>query len=208
MSEKVLFVDDESNVLSAFRRSFRGTFQVETASNAVEALAKVMQGDTFAVVVSDLNMPGVDGLQLLREFQKRSSTTVRLMLTGNADVSAAMAAVDQGEIHRYLTKPCTQARLSAAINEGIDVFRRKRLARQRPTHQPPSNANPNTPYHLFLADLKPGDVLAVSAVNSHGAVLVSGGETLTKDILARLRAHGRGGTFIQQPIAVYRAATS
>jgi|GEM_PF-4862154 len=202
MTDRVLFVDDESNVLSAFRRSFRGTFDMDTVSNAVDAMARVVGGERYAVVVSDLNMPGVNGIQLLREFQKRAPSTVRMMLTGNADVSAATAAVEMGEIHRYLTKPCSAERLARAVREAIDHHRVSTL-----TVAPKPATAPPGAYEVHLADMKIGDILAAPVFSSDGTLLLNGGERITRDILDRLGNHHRLKP-LRQPFHVFRVVMS
>jgi response regulator RpfG family c-di-GMP phosphodiesterase len=103
---KVLFVDDEQNILDTYRVSLRKRFSVDTALGSQEGLEKLSSAGPYAVVVSDLKMPGMDGIKFLRRVQEVSSDTVRVMLTGHADMEAAIAAVNDGAVFRFLTKPC------------------------------------------------------------------------------------------------------
>jgi response regulator RpfG family c-di-GMP phosphodiesterase len=80
---------------------------------------KIKAEGPFAVVVSDQNMPGVDGIKLLGHISKKAPSTTRIMLTGNNDQKTAMNAVNDGRIFRFVTKPCDSERLSAVIEEGI-----------------------------------------------------------------------------------------
>ena len=87
MAEKVLFVDDEMNVLSAFRRHLRNSYDVEIASSGAEGLTVIEEKGPFAVIVADMNMPEMDGVQFLAKVRELSPDTVRIMLTGNATQS-------------------------------------------------------------------------------------------------------------------------
>ncbi|RMG44440.1 MAG: response regulator [Acidobacteria bacterium] len=123
MTEKILFVDDEPNVLAALRRQTRKRFQVETACGAAEALEMLETRGPFAVVVSDLKMPGMNGIELLAEVKKRSPDTVRLMLTGHGDMDATIAAVNKGHIFRFLTKPCPAETLAVMLDQALEQYR-------------------------------------------------------------------------------------
>lgn len=106
MKHKILFVDDEVHILNAFRASLRKEYHVSIAVGAEEGLAALAEDGPFAVVVSDLKMPDMDGIQFLAAVQARFPDTIRIMLTGFADLDAAIAAVNTGQIFRFLTKPC------------------------------------------------------------------------------------------------------
>jgi len=83
----ILFVDDDESVLSAFMRQLRRRYHIHVANSAEEALEKLLSTGPYAVVVSDLRMPGMDGIEFLSEVRKRSPETVRIMLTGYAPTS-------------------------------------------------------------------------------------------------------------------------
>jgi response regulator RpfG family c-di-GMP phosphodiesterase len=118
-NERVLFVDDDSNLLEASRRVMRGSFDVVTALGGEEGLAAARDQGPFAVVVSDLRMPVIDGITLLRHVRESSPDTVRILLTGNADTEAAIKAVNEGQIFRFLTKPCPGSVIRDAIRDGV-----------------------------------------------------------------------------------------
>lgn len=109
MAEKILFVDDEPNILQSIQRQLRGRFSLQTAGGGDEALRILKEEGPFAVIVSDMRMPGMNGVELLSRVKDSYPETVRLMLTGNADQETAMEAVNSGQIFRFLTKPCPQA---------------------------------------------------------------------------------------------------
>jgi response regulator RpfG family c-di-GMP phosphodiesterase len=123
MSEKVLFVDDDLNLLASCERSFRRSFQVETAASGELALQKIAEHGPFAVVISDRQMPLMDGIQFLAIVKERAPDTVRLMLTGNADLEGAIKVVNEGNIFRFLTKPCSLEILSKALEDALAQYR-------------------------------------------------------------------------------------
>ncbi len=123
MSERILFVDDEPNVLSAYRRALRKRFQFDTAQSGEEGLGAIESNAPYAVVVSDLKMPGMTGIELLSCIRERFPDTVRVMVTGFADLQAAVSAVNEGNIFRFLTKPVEQDVLVGALEASLDQYR-------------------------------------------------------------------------------------
>ncbi len=129
MTEKILFVDDEQNVLDGLRRQLRKTFFVETALGPVEGLQAVNKKGPFAVVVSDLRMPVMDGIKFLIRVKERTPDSVRMVLTGNADQESAIKAVNDGHIFRFLTKPCPTEVLVKVLKSGIEQYQLVRAER-------------------------------------------------------------------------------
>jgi len=123
MTEKILFVDDDANILSAYQRQLRKQFTLETAEGGEKALAMLAESGPFAVVMADMTMPGMNGIELLKVVKERSPNTVRMMLTGNGDMKTAVDAVNSGNIFRFLTKPCSNEILAGALQAGIDQYR-------------------------------------------------------------------------------------
>jgi response regulator RpfG family c-di-GMP phosphodiesterase len=123
MTNRVLFVDDEPNVLHAIRRQLGCKFKLETAIGPQEGLAAVTEKGPYAVVVSDLRMPLMDGNQFLSKVREIAPDTVRTMLTGNADLNAAIAAVNEGNVFRFLTKPCAENELISVLTIGLEQYR-------------------------------------------------------------------------------------
>lgn len=123
MEDRILFVDDEEFVLAAFRRHLRNKYVIETALSGAEGLEKISTQGPFAVVVADLQMPGMDGVQFLSEVKNLSPDTVRIMLTGHADLQKAIEAVNEGNIFRFLTKPSPPETLNKALQSGLQQYR-------------------------------------------------------------------------------------
>jgi response regulator RpfG family c-di-GMP phosphodiesterase len=123
MSDKILFVDDDPNVLASHKRMLRKAFRVDTAHGGEEALGLLGLPEPYAVVVSDLRMPRMDGIRFLAEAQRVAPDTVRIMLSGHSELETALAAINEGRIFRFLTKPCAPDDLAAALTAGIAQFR-------------------------------------------------------------------------------------
>lgn len=123
MSEKILFVDDEPSVLDGYQRNLYREFQVETATSGREALSLISAGGSYAVVVSDMRMPGMDGVALQSQVSCIAPDTVRVILTGYADFQSAMDAVNEGKIFRFLTKPCESGNLKSALRACLGQYR-------------------------------------------------------------------------------------
>ncbi len=123
IADKILFVDDESNVLEGIQRQLRKTFTIETALGPKQGIESVEQHGPYAVVVSDMRMPDISGVEFLSRVQKSSPDSVRMMLTGNADLQTAIDAVNDGQIFRFLTKPCPPDSLTKALQSGLQQYR-------------------------------------------------------------------------------------
>jgi response regulator RpfG family c-di-GMP phosphodiesterase len=134
MSNKILLVDDEPAVLQGLQRLLHGVFDTEIAVGGAGALILLEKNGPYAVVVSDMRMPQMDGIELLTKIRSRAPDTVRVMLTGNSDVHTAVKAVNEGNIFRFLTKPCQKellaTTLTAAVVQHHMVIAEKQLLEQ------------------------------------------------------------------------------
>ncbi|OVE78014.1 hypothetical protein BVX99_00920 [bacterium F16] len=119
---RILFVDDDPNLLSGLKRSLFRDFDVVTALGAKEAVGQLKAGKPFAVIVSDMQMPGVDGIQFLRAVHDHWPDSVRVMLTGNADLGTAVAAVNQGHVFRFVTKPCPAEDMRNVLDAAVRQY--------------------------------------------------------------------------------------
>lgn len=121
--EKILFVDDEPNILSTFTRNLHKLFNVHGALGPEEGLAAVRQKGPFAVIISDLKMPVMDGITFLEHVREIHPDTVRIILSGHGDFDTALDAVNRGSVFRFLTKPCPPETLLAVLREGLKQYR-------------------------------------------------------------------------------------
>ncbi|MFH1805688.1 MAG: HD domain-containing phosphohydrolase [Pseudomonadota bacterium] len=119
---KILFVDDDENLLGALRRQLRGKFNLLTAVGGEQALKVLEDEGPIAICVADMRMPGMDGIKVLEEIGKRSPETVRMMLTGNADQTTAVEAINRGKIFRFFNKPYEDAALEAGLRDGLRQY--------------------------------------------------------------------------------------
>ena len=103
MADKILFVDDEPQVLDGLKRMLYKDFEVDTALGGEQALTAIRVVGPYSVVISDMRMPGMSGAQFLTKVRQTSPDTVRMLLTGYSDLIAAMEAVNEGNIFRFLT---------------------------------------------------------------------------------------------------------
>jgi response regulator RpfG family c-di-GMP phosphodiesterase len=122
MENRILFVDDDPNLLASYQRQLRKQFPIDTSLGAKEGLVAIKDHTPYAVVVSDLRMPEMNGIQFLSKVREITPDTVRIMLTGYADLQNAIEAVNEGNIFRFLTKPCHPDVLSKALSAGIEQY--------------------------------------------------------------------------------------
>ncbi|MCU6433523.1 response regulator [Undibacterium sp. Jales W-56] len=119
-SAKILCVDDEPNILSSLRRLFRAKgYKVLIANSGQEGLA-VMETEAVDLVISDMRMPEMDGAQFLEKVRSRWPDTLRLLLTGYADVQAIIDAINRGEIYRYITKPWDDNDIMLVVRQALE----------------------------------------------------------------------------------------
>ncbi|RMD48414.1 MAG: response regulator, partial [Ignavibacteria bacterium] len=116
---KILLVDDDQNILHGYRRNLRSRYDIHTAEGAVNAFMKLKEHDDFAVIISDYNMPMMNGLDFLIKSQEFQPDAVRIILTGNATVHMLEKAINQGDIFRVLMKPCSHSDLVKTLEESV-----------------------------------------------------------------------------------------
>lgn len=123
MKERILFVDDDLNLLNAFKRTLHNQYDIRVADNGMKGLKIIRSESPFALVISDFRMPGMDGIKFLAKVRELEPDTVRVMLTGYADLDSAIEVVNKGRIFRFLTKPCPIEQLSGTIEDAIKQYR-------------------------------------------------------------------------------------
>ncbi len=118
---KVLYIDDEPNNLTAFKASFRRDFDILTAESAHSAMSLV-EDNEFHVIISDQRMPDVTGVEFFEKIRNNHPDPIRILLTGYADIEAVIAAINRGEVYRYITKPWDENDLKVTIQNAFEIF--------------------------------------------------------------------------------------
>jgi len=126
---KILVVDDDPQLLRSFKRLFSGKLSLDTAEGVSDGLKAVSEQGPYAVVISDYRMPLMNGVQFLSKVKIAQPDTVRILLTGYADLKTAIEAVNEGNIFRLLTKPCPAALLAKSLADGIRQYKLVRAER-------------------------------------------------------------------------------
>lgn len=130
MREKILLIDDEKHVLDAYRRGLRGRYDLFFAESGADALSMVNEGGTFDAIVSDIGMPGMDGITLFSELLSRVPDTARVVVSGSSAQETVVDAVNTGQVHKYLTKPVSADDLADAIDHAM-LLTRENMEKRR-----------------------------------------------------------------------------
>ncbi|MEN3111132.1 HD domain-containing phosphohydrolase [Uliginosibacterium paludis] len=117
---EILLVDDEPNVLSSLRRMLRPAGYAVRAANSGDEALTLLAERPADLVISDMRMPGMNGATLLTEVRRRWPDSRRLLLTGYAEVASAIAAINEGGIHRYVSKPWNDEELLAIVRQSLE----------------------------------------------------------------------------------------
>lgn len=123
MNKSILLVDDEINIIFGYQRNLRNRFNIHIAESAKEGLEVSKLYGPFSVVVADYRMPEIDGIKFLSLIKQASPDTVRIMLTGHADIQVAVDAINEGNIFRFLTKPCPEHLLASSLETAVEHYR-------------------------------------------------------------------------------------
>ena len=130
MNNKILCVDDEESILKGFQLNLRKDFELHLASNGTEGLEVFEREKGFALVLSDMRMPEMNGATMLSHIKKKDPEVVTVLLTGHTDFESAMAAVNEGNVFRMLSKPCPPETLIKVLRAGLeqhDLIKSKRI---------------------------------------------------------------------------------
>ncbi len=123
MNHKILCVDDDPNILQGYKRSLRKTYDLHIAIGPEAGLQAIRNDGPYAVIVSDYAMPGMNGVEFLTRVKEIAPKSVRMMLTGYANMDNAIQAINEGSIFRFLTKPCTPEALAKSLDDAIAQYR-------------------------------------------------------------------------------------
>jgi serine phosphatase RsbU (regulator of sigma subunit)/CheY-like chemotaxis protein len=131
VNQKILFVDDEPAALRCYRQMLQSEFDIATAATGEEGLVLLRNNGPFAIVISDMQMAGMDGVQFLKRVRQVAPSTIRLLLTGHVDLNGVVNAVNEGCIFRLLKKPCEKSVLAEAIATALACYHERKEERVR-----------------------------------------------------------------------------
>lgn len=116
----LLFIDDEANILSALKRLFRPLgYNILTAESGAQALA-ILEKEPVDIVISDMRMPQMTGAEVLEQIRGKWPDVVRILLTGFSDISSTIAAINRGEIYRYISKPWDDNEIVLVVRDALE----------------------------------------------------------------------------------------
>lgn len=191
MNTRILFVDDDINFLQGIQSLYRKKYEIDVASDPDQAAKLVQNSTAYAVIVADMRMPGLNGIQLLEKIAKINPKIIRIMLTGYADLETAVSAVNQCGIFRLLTKPCNSQTLSKALDAALASYHFK--------HSNSSKTGCNTSHNSKLGNLVgegPSILEMKQTIQKLGSVditvLITGESGTGKEVVAEA-LHSTGG---------------
>jgi serine/threonine-protein kinase len=152
---RILFVDDEERILNAVRALFRHDYEVSTATGGEAGLVAIKEHD-FHVIVSDQRMPGVTGVELLRQARTIAPNAVRILLTGYTDLAALVGSINQGEIFKFVMKPWDNDDLKRAVADAVRIGLELAATAPAPATPPPRAEHPRSAGSLLVIDPKEG----------------------------------------------------
>jgi response regulator RpfG family c-di-GMP phosphodiesterase len=124
VAERILMVDDEPRILDGLRRTLHGRYQIDPATSGAEGLTRIADtAEPYSVIVSDMKMPVMDGAEFLARARAASPNSVQIILSGQAELSSTIAAVNEGNLFRFLTKPCDPTDLTRALDAALEQYR-------------------------------------------------------------------------------------
>lgn len=122
MKSKILFIDDDNFVLESYMARYRKNYKIFLANTPDKALQFIYSIDDFSVIISDMKMVGMSGVELFSRIKTLSPFSTRIMLTGYTQADIAIDAVNKGEVFRFLSKPCSADVMDKAIKEGVLLY--------------------------------------------------------------------------------------
>ncbi len=125
MQYGVLYIDDELNNLNSFKAAFRRDFNIFTAQSAREG-RKILDTNEIGVIITDQRMPAMTGIEFLESIIPVFPDTIRILLTGFADINAVMDAINRGQVYKYLVKPWQNEELKMYIQNAMEIYHLRR----------------------------------------------------------------------------------
>lgn len=122
MKEKVLFIDDDRNLLHALRRKLAGSFNVYISDNGQDALQTIDDCGPFSVIVSDYRMPVMDGIEFFSRLRSATPCPIKILLTAYPEMDVALRAINEGRISHFLTKPCPAKKIDNTIQTCLQAY--------------------------------------------------------------------------------------
>lgn len=119
----ILYVDDEQHNLNSFKASFRRLFNIYLALSASEALEILKQEKDIHIIITDQRMPGITGVEFLESIIDIYPEPIRILLTGYADISAVIDAINKGQVYQYISKPWQEEELKMNLMKAYEIFR-------------------------------------------------------------------------------------
>lgn len=130
MEEKILLLDDDLNLINSIKRQLKGKFDCYFTTSPKEALIYLQKNNNIAVIISDYKMPLMNGAEFLNKTIPISPQSIRIMLTGQADIDAIVSIINDGNIFRFLTKPCPPGLFIKNIEDAIKQFRLEKVEKE------------------------------------------------------------------------------
>ncbi len=217
---RILFVDDEQRVLNAMRGLFRREFELFLTTDGAEAV-RIAEKESIDVLVADQRMPGMTGVEVLGQVKQVSPTTVRILLTGYADLDAIEGSINVGEVFRFLSKPCPPPVLRETLTQAVSTARASAaavaasaatpaapadisrpaegVAEQRPVADTTDSADPTEPSLPVLEDPVPGVAETVPPAGFDTEIVLAGDSASEK----QSATEAAGGVVADIGIAVF-----
>jgi two-component system sensor histidine kinase/response regulator len=121
MEHTLLVVDDEKDIIDSLERQFRKQYKILKATSGIDAL-RILNKENVHLILSDQRMPEMTGVQLFERAQKLQPDAIRILLTGYTDVESVIAAINNGQIYRYITKPWDPVDLDVIVKRALETY--------------------------------------------------------------------------------------
>lgn len=186
---QIILVDDEPRLLNALRRRLSSTFDIVTFERGQDALAYLSGTHNVAVIVADMQMPEMNGVELLTQVYQRDPDIRRIMLTGNSDQETASAAINDARVLRFIRKPCDALVLKGILREALEEFEFKKSDLTLLTSNAPPKATVSQAQQTFLSVMSDELRTPLSQIISISDLLVKNGQATDAKTLTAFLTH-------------------